>query len=140
MADAAAGITGLNHLTFAVSDLDRSVAFYRDLLGCELKAIWAEGAYLSAGDLWLCLSLDPEARRGPHADYTHAAFSVDADAFEVLSDRVRETAAIWKADRSEGPSLYFLDPDGHRLELHVGTLASRLAHYRRHPETGVTVT
>ncbi|WP_442854124.1 VOC family protein [Brevundimonas sp. Root1279] len=131
---------GLNHLTFAVSDLDRSVGFYRDLLGCELKAIWATGAYLEAGSLWLCLSLDEAARREPHPDYTHAAFSVEAGAFEALAARVRAAAAIWKADRSEGASLYFLDPDGHRLELHVGTLDSRLAHYRRHPGTGVTVT
>ncbi|WP_159065009.1 hypothetical protein [Thaumasiovibrio subtropicus] len=31
-------------------------------------------------------------------------------------------------NRSEGQSLYLLDPDGHKLELHVGDLNSRLAH------------
>ncbi|MBA4805018.1 MAG: fosfomycin resistance glutathione transferase [Brevundimonas sp.] len=134
-----ARVTGLNHLTFAVGDLERSVAFYRDVLGCELRAIWATGAYLEAGSLWLCLSLDAEVRRAPHADYTHAAFSVEADAFEALAARLRETAVIWKDNRSEGASLYFLDPDGHRLELHVGDLETRLRHYRERPELGVTV-
>lgn len=134
-----ARVTGLNHLTFAVGDLERSVAFYRDVLGCELRAIWATGAYLEAGSLWLCLSLDAEVRRTPHADYTHAAFSVEADAFEALAARLRETAVIWKDNRSEGASLYFLDPDGHRLELHVGDLETRLRHYRERPELGVTV-
>lgn len=136
---ATARVTGLNHLTFAVSDLDRSVAFYRDLLGCDLRAIWASGAYLEAGSLWLCLSLDEAARTEPNPDYTHAAFSVPLEQFEALSARVREGAVIWKGNRSEGASLYFLDPDGHRLELHVGDLESRLAHYRERPELGVIV-
>jgi len=134
-----AKVNGLNHLTFAVGDLERSVRFYRDVLGCELRAIWSTGAYLEAGSLWLCLALDAGAAPAPRADYTHAAFSVDADAFEALSARLRETAAIWKDNRSEGASLYFLDPDGHRLELHVGDLETRLRHYRERPELGVTV-
>lgn len=132
-------VTGLNHLTFAVSDLDRSVAFYRDLLGCDLRAVWATGAYLEAGSLWLCLSVDQAARDAPHPDYTHVAFSVEAGDFEALSARVRAAARVWKDDRSEGASLYFLDPDGHRLELHVGSLESRLQDYRDHPELGVTL-
>lgn len=136
---ATAKVTGLNHLTFAVSDLERSIIFYRDLLGCDLRAVWSEGAYLEAGDLWLCLSLDEATRKAPHPDYTHAAFSVEAEAFADLAARVRDQAMIWKDDRSEGASLYFLDPDGHRLELHVGDLRSRLDHYRRHPEAGVAI-
>ena len=135
----AAKVSGLNHLTFAVSDLDRSIAFYRDLLGCDLRAVWTTGAYLEAGSLWLCLSLDAATRHEPHPDYTHAAFSVEADAFEALSARVRAAARVWKENRSEGASLYFLDPDGHRLELHDGSLKNRLQHYRDHPELGVTL-
>lgn len=130
-------ISGLNHLTFAVSDLERSVSFYRDVLGCDLKALWETGAYLTAGDLWLCLSVDGAARTEPHPDYTHAAFGVDVADFEELARKIRAVAAVWKDNRSEGASLYFLDPDGHRLELHVGTLESRLQHYRDNPDSGV---
>src|SRR5258706_9200094 len=64
-------ITGINHLTLAVADVRRSVSFYRDLLGFSLRAQCAEGAYLEAGALWLCLSLDKVARTEPHSDYTH---------------------------------------------------------------------
>jgi catechol 2,3-dioxygenase-like lactoylglutathione lyase family enzyme len=131
-----ATIKGLNHLTLAVSDLDRSLSFYRDVLGLRLRARWPDGAYFEAGSLWLCLSLDPAARRSPHPDYTHAAFDVGADDFEALSLRVRAAAPLWRENRSEGSSLYFLDPDGHKLELHVGSLASRLAHYRAKPAPG----
>ncbi len=32
-------ITTVNHTSFTVSDLDRSIAFYRDLLGMELMSL-----------------------------------------------------------------------------------------------------
>ncbi len=132
-------VSGLNHVTLAVSDLARALRFYRDVLGLTLRAEWPEGAYLEAGSLWLCLSLDLRARTSPHPDYTHVAFDVAAADFEALSVRVSAVAELWKENRSEGRSLYVLDPDGHKLELHVGTLASRLEHYRRHPPPGLTV-
>ena len=130
---------GLNHLTLAVSELDRSVRFYRDVLGCALRARWSAGAYLEAGSLWLCLSLDPEAARAARRDYTHYAFDVAPADFAAAAALIVRAAEVWKENRSEGDSLYFLDPDGHRLELHAGSLSSRLEHYRAHPESGVTV-
>ncbi|MGF7146526.1 catechol 2,3-dioxygenase-like lactoylglutathione lyase family enzyme [Sphingomonas zeicaulis] len=132
-------IRGLNHLTLAVTDVERSVAFYRDLLGCRLRAIWADGAYLEAGPLWLCLSRDPAAVDAARGDYTHYAFDVDPAGFDTLCAAIRAQAVIWKENRSEGGSLYFLDPDGHRLEVHIGTLASRLAHYPCAAERDATV-
>lgn len=128
-------VTGLNHVTLAVADLDRSVSFYRDVLGLELRAIWKDGAYMEAGTLWLCLSVDPKAEHARRDDYTHLAFDVSAGDFDRLSAAVRVRADVWKENRSEGASLYFLDPDGHKLELHVGSLASRLKHYRTHPSS-----
>ncbi len=127
-------IRGINHITLATSDLDRSLAFYRDALGLSVDKTWDAGAYLSAGDMWLCLSPDPATTA--RADYTHIAFDVSADDFPNMSHRIKATGAqIWKSNRSEGASLYFCDPDGHRLELHVGTLASRLAEMDKELET-----
>ena len=37
-------LTGLNHLTLAVSDLPRSLAFYRDVLNLRVEATWDAGA------------------------------------------------------------------------------------------------
>ena len=56
-----------------------------------------------------------------------------------MAELIRQEAIIWKDNRSEGDSLYFLDPDGHRLELHAGSLASRLDHYRARAWEKVTV-
>ena len=64
-------ITGLNHLTVAVSELDRSYEFYVNLLGFKPAGRWDKGAYLSADELWLCLSLDSAS---PAKDFTHYAF------------------------------------------------------------------
>lgn len=132
-------VSGLNHVTLAVSVLDRSIAFYRDLLGFTLRAHWRDGAYLEAGALWLCLSCDETGLTDPHPDYTHLAFSVAAEDFAMLSAKVSGAASIWKENRSEGDSLYFLDPDGHKLELHVGSLQSRLDQYRQQAGNTVTI-
>ncbi|AKU98055.1 Fosfomycin resistance protein FosA [Labilithrix luteola] len=127
-------VRGLNHVTLAVADLERSLAFYRDVLGLRVRAHWPEGAYLDAGGLWLCLSVDDAARTEPHPDYTHVAFDVAAEDFDSLAGTISASSRSWKENRSEGLSLYFLDPDGHKLELHVGSLESRLAHYRANPK------
>lgn len=134
-----AKITGLNHLTLAVADLDRSVTFYCAVLGFDLRAIWTDGAYLEAGSLWLCLSVDAVASRVERLDYTHYAFDVAPHHYEAVAERVLRQARTWKENRSEGASLYFLDPDGHRLELHTGSLSSRIAHYRANASGDVTI-
>lgn len=130
-------LTGLNHLTLSVHDLDRSVVFYRDTLGLRLHARWDRGAYLSAGDLWLCLALDAGAAISP-GGYTHYAFSISQDDYPAFAARLRTAGvAEWQQNSSAGDSLYFLDPDGHRLEAHAGSLAQRLAACRAAPYQGM---
>lgn len=133
------GVSGLSHITLAVRDVERSLAFYRDVLGCRVRARWADGAYLEAGSLWLCLSRDNAARSSPHPDYTHVAFSVPDDIYDELSARLYAACIIWKENNSHGASTYFLDPDGHKLEIHTGTLDARLSYYRTHPDKNVEV-
>ena len=133
-------LSGLNHLTLAVSNLTPSVAFYHHLLGMRLHARWDGGAYLSCGDLWLCLSLDDQRRKTTpeESDYTHYAFSVAEADFTSMAARLTQAGTVvWKDNRSEGASYYFLDPDGHKLELHVGSLAQRLAACRERPYQGM---
>ncbi|MBV4459849.1 fosfomycin resistance glutathione transferase [Pseudomonas sp. COR58] len=131
-------LTGLNHLTLAVTDLARSLAFYRDVLGLRVEATWDAGAYLSLPGLWLCLSLDPGRSSEAAADYTHYAFSLGEAGFLPFVQRLRAAnVREWRDNRSEGASFYFLDPDGHKLEAHVGDLASRLAACRQKPYAGM---
>jgi len=67
------------------------------------------------------------------------AFSVSEDAFAGMSEILMSNSVIWKENRSEGHSVYFLDPDGHKLEIHVGSLESRLQHYLNTPSKNVQV-
>lgn len=133
-------LSGLNHLTLAVSDLTSSVDFYHQLLGMRLHARWDGGAYLSCGEQWLCLSLDAQRHKiAPEkSDYTHYAFSVAEADFALMTERLAQVGVVvWKDNRSEGASYYFLDPDGHKLELHVGSLSQRLAACRERPYQGM---
>lgn len=124
-------ISGLNHITLAVSDIDRSYSFYTDTLGFKPEARWKQGAYLSAERLWLCLSVDDVK---PAEDYSHLAFSIGQNDLDAWISKLNITnVSYWKKNTSEGDSVYFLDPDGHKLELHVGDLASRLLSIGNNP-------
>ncbi|MDZ8240219.1 MAG: fosfomycin resistance glutathione transferase [Nostoc sp. ChiQUE01a] len=131
-------ITGINHITLSVFDVDKSFEFYTKILGCKAIAKWDKGAYLLAGNLWLCLSLDANTRTNPAIEYTHIAFSLPEEEFQKYSDRLVSLGVKkWKENISEGESLYILDPDYHKLELHVGDLFSRIAATRKIPYEGM---
>jgi len=119
-------ITGLNHLTLAVSELDRSVAFYSELLGFSIRMRCPSSAYLEAGTVWLALVLDSEVRRGPLAEYSHAAFSVDPSGLAFLVDKLTCAGVPRWQESDHSDSFYFVDPDGHKLELHCGDIRRRL--------------
>ncbi len=131
-------LTGINHLTLAVADLERSFDFYARLLNFRPVAAWDAGAYLSLGELWLCLSLDMTMAQENPTNYTHYAFSIEQHDFHQFRQRLQaQGVREWQKNRSEGNSFYFLDPDGHRLEAHVGSLNSRLAQCRASPYAGM---
>ncbi len=117
-------LNGINHITIAVNDLEESFDFYVKILGMVPHAKWLTGAYLSLNHLWFCLSLD---KASPSNDYCHLAFDVPDTNFKMAKDKILGSGAKqWKQNKSEGNSLYFLDPNGHKLELHVGNLTNRL--------------
>ena len=45
-------LKGLNQVTLAICDLDRTLVFYLDVLGCKDHVRWDGGAYLSLGILF----------------------------------------------------------------------------------------
>lgn len=128
-------LKGLNHITISVSNLSDSFEFYVSLLGMKPEVKWETGAYLSAGDLWICLSLDEVS---PAKDYSHIAFSVAPLEFKSYCSRLLSSGVkTWKQNTSEGESLYVLDPDEHKLEIHVGSLESRLEELKSNPYKGL---
>ncbi|MFZ4115979.1 MAG: VOC family protein [Chthoniobacterales bacterium] len=127
-------IQGINHITLAVQDIGKSFSFYREVLGFIPLVKWDSGAYFLIGKkdpllpgsgFWFCLNVD--TKHQPHDCYTHGAFSVSEKDFEVMVARIADSGAIcFQENSSPGKSFYFLDPDGHKLEIHVGTLEDRV--------------
>jgi catechol 2,3-dioxygenase-like lactoylglutathione lyase family enzyme len=111
---------GLDHVALAVSDLDRAEDFYRDVLGLErVIPEWDPPRVLASGGSGVALFPDGDDSPGEGAPHIlHVAFRVDREAFEAaqadLSERGIETSF---SDHGASHSIYFEDPDGHRLEL-----------------------
>lgn len=121
-------VQGINHINLSVSDIDASFAFYHQVVGLKPLCKWPQGAYFLAGNDWFCLNVTYEKIVIKRHDYTHYAFSVAADDFSRIVQRLTDSGVTpFQENRSEGESFYFLDPDGHLLEIHVGSWQTRLA-------------
>lgn len=119
-------ITGMNHITLAVQHVDKSFDFYCDILGLKPLVRWDKGAYFLVGDFWFCLNVD--AHRTVNPCYTHYAFSVSPEKFKGLVEKIRASGVtVFKENTSPGDSFYFLDPDGHKLEIHASNWQERLS-------------
>lgn len=96
---------------------------------------WDKGAYLNLGDLWFCLSCGEVS---PAKDYSHLAFDIAEQDFPTFAAKLRQAGVKeWKHNKSEGYSLYLLDPDGHKLALHCGHLQSLLDWIKVQPYSGL---
>jgi catechol 2,3-dioxygenase-like lactoylglutathione lyase family enzyme len=131
-------ITGVNHITLSVKDLEESFDFYTGVLKLRPIARWFEGAYLLAGDMWIVLILDKNFPKQSSAEYSHIAFTVSEENFDKFSSVIiRSGAKIWQENATEGKSLYFLDPNDHKLEIHASDLDNRIKHDRENPWDGL---
>ena len=115
---------GLDHVALTVSDLERSVRFYREVIGLESRYDELHvPMFMLAGGNGLALFpadfLPGDGGSGePEIRVAHVAFRVSREEF----DRARAelpSAGIEPRFEDHGNvhSLYFTDPDGHKLEL-----------------------
>jgi catechol 2,3-dioxygenase-like lactoylglutathione lyase family enzyme len=131
-------IKGVNHITLSVKDVEESFTFYTAVLGCRPVARWPQGAYLMAGDVWLALVLDDQARQEALPEYSHIAFTVSLRDLACINERLAKSGVkIWQQNWTEGDSLYFIDPNGHKLEIHATDLGTRLQTARIDPWPGL---
>jgi catechol 2,3-dioxygenase len=122
----------LGHVVFYVKDLDRSLAFYRDLLGFQEVGIVFNGtaAALTSGrthhELLLIKVGDaPGPPQGPRRGLYHIGIKVGNNLDELrAAKRELEQAAVTidgMSDHTVSQSLYLRDPDGNEVELYVDT-------------------
>jgi len=117
----------VGHVHLKVSDLDRSIAFYEEVLGLEVMQQLPGAAFLSAGgyhhhlglNTWESEGASPGPRRAPglyHAAFLYPSRRALAMAYRRLLDMgVRLDGA---ADHGVSEALYLSDPDGNGLELY----------------------
>ncbi|UCZ54242.1 metallothiol transferase FosB [Bacillus shivajii] len=127
-------LQGINHMTFSVSNLDRSIEFYENVLKAKKLMVGKRTAYFELCGQWIALNVQEEIRREEiHDSYTHIAFTVKQEEFQQWYDHLKEhdVQILEGRDRAneEGDSIYFQDPDGHKFEFHTGSLKERLNYY-----------
>jgi len=122
--------TELGHVHLKVRDVDRAVAFYRDVLGLGVTERVGNYAFLSYGDRHHDVALQGlgDDARGPSrgVGLYHAAFEVpNADALSETYRRLRERGVeVSPVDHGISKALYFDDPDGNGLEVYLDTRAA----------------
>jgi catechol 2,3-dioxygenase len=114
----------LGPVHLVVSDLDRSVPFYREALGLALVRRDDEAAVLGAGDAELVhLTEHPGARRaGRHAGLFHVAIlHPDRGALGHALRRLAATRTplTGASDHGVSEAIYLDDPDGNGIELYA---------------------
>ena len=118
----------IGHVHLKVSDLERSVDFYRKVLGFEVKQRYgSQAAFLAAGDYHHHIGLNTWQSRGgsPPAEgrtgLFHAAILYPTRrALAEALVRVREhgVALDGASDHGVSEALYLRDPDDNGLELY----------------------
>ncbi len=113
-------IDGLRYVLLGCSNVERSLLFYRDVVGLELSARFGDFAFFQTGETQLGLSgeLGPPAANGAaRAEFVFSAKSV-TQAFESLSQR-GVTFTNEPHPVNEGNWVVnFRDPDGHLLSIY----------------------
>lgn len=118
----------VGHVHLKVADLDRAIAFYRDLLGFELtQRIGSQAAFLGAGGYHHHIGLNTWESAGampPPAGHTglyHSAFLYpDRPSLAKVLKRVLEAGIPLDgaADHGVSEAVYLRDPDGNGVELY----------------------
>ena len=125
--------TGIDHVVLRVADLERSIAFYRDVLGCAVERqldelglvqLRAGRSLIDLVDVDAPLGRSGGAAPGSEArNMDHVAIAIDRFDESALRAHLahhaveaEETRRLYGAEGC-GPSVYLRDPDDNRVEL-----------------------
>jgi catechol 2,3-dioxygenase-like lactoylglutathione lyase family enzyme len=121
-------IKGVAHFSIPVSDVDKSVKFYTEIVGCKLLSMLPNKSitFLDAGGVCVLLIKRPAPiHKGPPemSDGVHHAFMIEESQYRTAMESLRSKGVeiFFEEDRRggtiDGPRFYFRDPDGTPLEF-----------------------
>jgi catechol 2,3-dioxygenase-like lactoylglutathione lyase family enzyme len=123
-------LEGLDHVALTVRDVARSAAWYREILGLEnLHPGQWDGVPTMVGTGGTCLALFPLEAKDPagvpdaapswkRLEAQHVAFRASRTSFDAARKGLPARGVpVEFQDHEISHSIYFEDPDGHRLEI-----------------------
>lgn len=120
--------TRIGHVHLKVADLDRALAFYRDLLGFELTLMYgSQAAFISAGgyhhhiglNTWHSKDAPPARHEGVGLYHTAILYPTRKDLAAILSRLMQARYPLTGAsDHGVSEALYLNDPDNNGVELY----------------------
>src|SRR5688500_4890531 len=128
MSDSIDPRVGIGHVHLKVADIERAIAFYRDVLGFDLtQRMGSSAAFLSAGGYHHHIGLNTWESRGgsPPPPGTTGLYHVAIlyPTRETLADALQRVVNAGipldgAADHGVSEALYLRDPDGNGIELY----------------------
>jgi metallothiol transferase len=124
-------VTGLDHIGLKVTDLDRSLRFYHDVLGLEILHTsgphdnGGRSATLRTGDQKLDVFYRPDfvaADRDKPVGMDHLCLTLEGDSMEQVLEVLHQhqVEIMWGPVTRHGTtSVYVFDPDGIHVELRL---------------------
>ena len=124
-------VTGLDHIGLKVTDMDRSLYFYHDVLGLEILHTsgphenGGRSATLCAGNEKLDVFYRPDfvaADRDKPVGMDHLCLTVESDSMEEVLEVLQQhdVEVMWGPVARHGTtSVYIFDPDGIHVELRL---------------------
>lgn len=119
--------TSIGHVHLKVADLDRAIAFYRDILGFQVTARFGQQvAFLSAGGYHHHLALNTWHSRGAQPAPPHSAglyhFAIRYPTRAALAEAIKRVLAAGvplegASDHGVSLAIYLADPDHNGVEL-----------------------
>jgi catechol 2,3-dioxygenase-like lactoylglutathione lyase family enzyme len=107
-------VLGIHEIAFEVRDLERSIAFYRDVLGLPLYSRGPQQAWFCIGTQRLALFTRDRPGSGQHF-----ALLIPPEKAEQARDAlIAHGFPEETMQQDDGFSVYVRDPDGNKIELY----------------------
>ena len=112
---------GIHEIAFEVRDLERSIAFYRDILGLPLYSRGPQQAWFLIGTQRLALFTHDRPGSGQHFALLIPPEKADQARDALIAHGFPEETM----QQDDGFSVYVCDPDGNKIELYAKRTGAR---------------